>query len=165
MNRLGWTDSKLWLDEKCWIGESVGMLKQPYHIYTERTDPTQNMARFYAMEISMTLFGEPCLTRRWGRIGASGQSMVHHFENEHDAVRLFLEIVRCKRARGYRPRIRGPQHVLTSERVNSAKRRSSVVERFGNERRPSKAANNPHAAFPCWRLGACLLQTFHEHST
>lgn len=104
MNRWFRTDSKLLLDEECWIGESVGMLKQPYHIYTERTDQTKNMARFYAMEISMTLFGEPCLIRRWGRIGASGQSMVHHFENEQDAVQLFLHITRHKKARGYRPR-------------------------------------------------------------
>lgn len=80
------------------------MLKQPYHIYIERTDQMKNMARFYAMEISTTLFGEPCLTRRWGRIGASGQSMVHHFENEQDAVVLFLQITRHKKARGYRPR-------------------------------------------------------------
>ena len=104
MNRLVPTDSKVLLDGKGEIGEPVDMLNQPYHIYTERTDQTKNMARFYAMEISQTLFGEPCLTRRWGRIGASGQSMVHHFENEHDAVVLFLQITRHKKARGYRPR-------------------------------------------------------------
>ncbi|WP_328703236.1 WGR domain-containing protein [Agrobacterium rubi] len=56
------------------------------------------------MEISRSLFGEPCLIRRWGRIGASGQSIVHHFENEHDAVVLFLDLARHKKARGYVPR-------------------------------------------------------------
>lgn len=80
------------------------MIQQPYHLYTERTDPTKNMARYYAMEIAETLFGEPCLIRRWGRIGASGQSLVHHFEREKDAVKLFLDVMRQKKARGYRPK-------------------------------------------------------------
>jgi predicted DNA-binding WGR domain protein len=83
------------------------MIRQPYHIYTERTEPSKNMARYYALEISETLFGEPCLTRRWGRIGASGQSLVHHFEKESDAVRLFLDLMRQKKARGYRPKASG----------------------------------------------------------
>lgn len=82
------------------------MIQQPYHLYTERTDPSKNMARYYALEISESLFGEPCLTRRWGRIGASGQSLVHHFEKEGDAVRLFLDLIGEKRARGYRPKTR-----------------------------------------------------------
>jgi predicted DNA-binding WGR domain protein len=80
------------------------MIMQPYHLYVERTDPVKNMARYYAMEISESLFGEPCLVRRWGRIGASGQSLIHHFEREDEAVRLFLALARQKRLRGYRPR-------------------------------------------------------------
>lgn len=80
------------------------MIQQPYRLYTERTDSTKNMARYYAMEIAETLFGEPCLIRRWGRIGASGQSLVHHFERERDAVKLFLDVMRQKKARGYRPK-------------------------------------------------------------
>jgi predicted DNA-binding WGR domain protein len=80
------------------------MIMQPYHLYVERTDPVTNMARYYAMEISESLFGEPCLVRRWGRIGASGQSLIHHFEREDEAVRLFLALARQKRLRGYTPR-------------------------------------------------------------
>jgi len=83
------------------------MIQQPYHLYTERTDPSKNMARYYAMEISETLFGEPCLARRWGRIGSAGQSLVNHFEREDEAVRLFLELARQKKARGYRPKSAG----------------------------------------------------------
>ncbi|SCB37889.1 WGR domain-containing protein, predicted DNA-binding domain in MolR [Rhizobium hainanense] len=78
------------------------MIRQPYQIYVERTDRTQNMSRFYAMSIEPNLFGEACLIRRWGRIGAKGQSMVHHFEREQDAVVLFLDLTRQKRTRGYR---------------------------------------------------------------
>ncbi len=59
------------------------------------------MSRFYAMSIEPNLFGEACLMRRWGRIGAKGQTMIHHFEREQDAVKLFLDLTRKKRNRGY----------------------------------------------------------------
>lgn len=88
------------------------MICQTYHIYIERKDPTKNMARFYAMEISETLFGDACLTRRWGRIGTFGRCMEHHFKTEGDAVKLFLDLMRQKRARGYRPK----QKPVTCER-------------------------------------------------
>jgi predicted DNA-binding WGR domain protein len=90
------------LDPDSAIGDSRAMLAQPYHLYIERTDAAQNMARFYALSIEPTLFGTPCLTRRWGRIGASGQVLVHHFTREEEAVDLFLALLREKRARGYR---------------------------------------------------------------
>ncbi|HEV7317908.1 MAG TPA: WGR domain-containing protein [Ensifer sp.] len=79
------------------------MLSQPYDLYIERTDPRKNMARFYAMSIDRTLFGTACLTRRWGRIGTIGQSMAHHFDNEMEAVTLFLDLLKRKRRRGYQP--------------------------------------------------------------
>ena len=82
----------------------TSMLAQPYHLYVERTDPSRNVARFYAMSIEATLYGDTCLTRRWGRIGTDGQMKTHLFENEGDAVRLFLELLRQKRGRGYRPK-------------------------------------------------------------
>ena len=80
------------------------MIVQPYRLYIERTDPERNMARFYALSIEPTLFGTPSLTRRWGRIGTDGQSKVHHFESEADAVTLFLDLLRKRRAHGYRTR-------------------------------------------------------------
>lgn len=80
------------------------MLAQPYQLYVERTDAARNMARFYALSIGTTLFGTPCLTRRWGRIGHGAQSMVHHFDREEEAVSMFLDLLRAKRARGYRTR-------------------------------------------------------------
>lgn len=66
------------------------------------------MARYYVMEITETLFGETCLTRTWGRIGANGQAKTHLFDSEDEAVQLFLDLMRQKRARGYRPRRIGP---------------------------------------------------------
>lgn len=83
------------------------MIAQAYQLYLERIDAAKNMARFYKMEITASLFGEPCLIRSWGRIGRSGQRMTHHFSREEDAVDLFLALTRQKRARGYRPR--GPK--------------------------------------------------------
>jgi len=81
--------------------DHVTMITQRYQLYIERTDAQKNMARFYALSIEPNLFGEACLTRRWGRIGTTGQALVHSFEREGDAVSLFLELLRQKRGRGY----------------------------------------------------------------
>jgi predicted DNA-binding WGR domain protein len=97
------------LDAWARLRDFLTMIAQPYHLYIERTDAENNMARFYAMSIEPTLFGEACLMRRWGRIGTRGQLKVHHFEQEKDAVELFLDLVRRKRHRGYRT-IKSAQH-------------------------------------------------------
>ncbi|MBX5206796.1 WGR domain-containing protein [Rhizobium sp. NZLR11] len=88
------------------------MIAQPYQLYVERTDARKNMARYYAMSIEPNLFGEACLIRRWGRIGAKGQRLIHHFETEEEAVGLFLRLLRQKRRRGYGPRSRLPREVI-----------------------------------------------------
>jgi len=80
------------------------MIAQPYKLHVERRDPARNIARYYVLSIQPTLLGEVQLTRRWGRIGARGQSLDHVFNREDDAVRLFLELLRRKRRRGYGPR-------------------------------------------------------------
>ena len=102
MNRTTATDSKLSLDAENGTGDSSFMLAQPYYLYVERVDPERNMARFYTLAIEPTLFGTPSLLRRWGRIGTFGRTMVHHFEREEDAVVLFLDLLRERRAHGYR---------------------------------------------------------------
>jgi len=80
------------------------MIAQPYYLYVERIDAPRNMARFYALSIQPTLFGEPSLLRSWGRIGSRGQQKIHVFGEESEAVALFLELVAQKHKRGYRPR-------------------------------------------------------------
>lgn len=47
-----------------------------------RTDASQNVHRFYRMEIMPGLFGEWSLVREWGRIGQSGQVRVDWFDTE-----------------------------------------------------------------------------------
>lgn len=91
------------LDVESAISDSENMITQRYQHYVERRDGTRKMARYYAMDVSETLFGDVCLSRRWGRIGARGQSKIHVFQSETAAVLIFLEIVRQKRLRGYRP--------------------------------------------------------------
>lgn len=78
------------------------MIAQPYQLYIERREPGRNMARFYALSIEETLFGQACLVRRWGRIGTAGRMVQHSFDHEGEAVGLFLELLRAKRMRGYR---------------------------------------------------------------
>lgn len=96
-------DSKHSLDADWRKYDSGAMIAQRFQLYVERTNAEKNMARFYAMSIEPDLFGEACLTRRWGRIGAKGQMMTHHFASETDAIVLFLDILKQKRGRGYFP--------------------------------------------------------------
>lgn len=109
MNQLGLSDSKHSLDAEYGKHDHACMITQRFQLYIERTNTEKNMARFYAMSIEPNLFGEPCLTRRWGRIGTKGQMMIHHFEAERDAVVLFLDLLRQKRGRGYSPVLRDPR--------------------------------------------------------
>ncbi len=102
MNRSDEIDSYLSLDGIRRAGEYAAMLTQPYQLYVERTDKARNMARYYAMAIEPGLFGEICLTRRWGRIGVHGQMKVQHFASERDAVAAFLDLLRQNRNLGYR---------------------------------------------------------------
>lgn len=78
------------------------MTEAAYQFYGERVDHTCNMARFYAVEVSTTLFGEICLTRRWGRIGQGGQSRREIFAEPHEAAACLMALARRKLARGYR---------------------------------------------------------------
>jgi predicted DNA-binding WGR domain protein len=71
-------------------------------ILLQRHDTERNMARFYAVEIQPTLFGGVMLVRRWGRIGARGQSLRAWFDSLQDAKSERRKIVSAKHRRGYR---------------------------------------------------------------
>lgn len=71
-------------------------------ILLHRRDDTQNMARFYAIEIQPTLFGDVMLVRRWGRIGTKGQSLRDWFEAAPAAKAERRRLVAAKQRRGYR---------------------------------------------------------------
>ena len=105
LNRSATIDSQLSLDAWARLRDSLTMIAQPYHLYVERTNAEKNMARFYALSIEPTLFGDVCLVRRWGRIGTRGQMKAMSFASEDEAMALFAKIQRQKARRGYRERI------------------------------------------------------------
>ncbi|WP_108130756.1 WGR domain-containing protein [Gemmobacter caeni] len=67
-----------------------------------RRDPDLNMARFYAIALQPTLFGEVSVMRFWGRIGTRGQAMLQTFPSFTVAMRQAVAVERRKRLRGYR---------------------------------------------------------------
>lgn len=77
------------------------MTQLNYCLHLERCDPSRNMARFYALSLAPSLFGDVVLVRRWGRIGSSGRLRLEIFESETEAVTAMLALLRRKRARGY----------------------------------------------------------------
>jgi predicted DNA-binding WGR domain protein len=103
MNRYPVIDSDMSLDAGTCSGDSLTMSQLFYRLHVQRIDATQNMARFYVLAIEPSLFGNVSVVRKWGRIGTRGQERVHHFENEKQALSLFLDILRKKRRKGYRP--------------------------------------------------------------
>ena len=70
--------------------------------HLRRRCPERNMARFYAMAIERSLFGDFLLVRCWGRIGAHGQTKSEWFDDEMEAKSRRDELDRRKRRRGYR---------------------------------------------------------------
>ena len=74
-----------------------------FHLHVQRIDAARNMARYYRLTLEPTLFGNVSVIRHWGRIGTRGQELVHVVENEKQALTLFLDILREKRRKGYRP--------------------------------------------------------------
>ena len=70
-------------------------------IHLTRTDPVRNMARFYALDVLPTLFGEWTLMAEWGRIGASGQCQRRDYPDEAAALVALTERLHRKVRRGY----------------------------------------------------------------
>jgi len=66
-----------------------------------RLDPTLNMARFYALSLENSLFGDILLVRRWGRIGTHGRVRFDWFDGPVEAAHELKRIVTLKARRGY----------------------------------------------------------------
>ncbi|EUB98347.1 WGR domain-containing protein [Rhizobium sp. CF080] len=79
------------------------MAHYTYRLYCQRIDKTRNMARYYALSIQQTLFGEAAVMRCWGRIGKPGGEKCEVFDTEAEAAAHFLQLARKKRLKGYRP--------------------------------------------------------------
>lgn len=86
------------LSSRVRLGYDSGM---DVFVYLERIEPAENMARYYRLSVTETLFGGWAMTREWGRIGRRGQSLEQWCETRPDAVAL-LERHRTDRIkRGY----------------------------------------------------------------
>jgi predicted DNA-binding WGR domain protein len=79
-------------------------IPKPAPFHGERRDAARNMARFYALAIEPTLFGDACLVRRFGRIGTRGQRMAQTFARVEEAEASLDCLRRQKLRRGYRER-------------------------------------------------------------
>lgn len=66
-----------------------------------RRDPDLNMARFYAIALQPTLFGEVSVVRSWGRIGTRGQVKLVTFPSQYAAECQAATLEQQKRRRGY----------------------------------------------------------------
>ena len=66
-----------------------------------RIDPDKNMARFYEVNVSPTLFGEWAVVRRWGRIGSVGRELEVWYPEAASASSTVQRLVAAKRRRGY----------------------------------------------------------------
>ena len=74
---------------------------EPIHLL--RQDAARNMARYYHLELRPDLFGGVVLNRRWGRIGANGQSKLEWFADPAAAQEASAALLARKTKRGYTP--------------------------------------------------------------
>ena len=74
-----------------------------YTVALRRIDPARNMARFYAVEVMPTLFGQWAVVRRWGRVNTDGRRSETRFDDLTAAVTLAGAHAAGKCKRGYAP--------------------------------------------------------------
>jgi predicted DNA-binding WGR domain protein len=66
-----------------------------------RIDPGKRMHRSYRLDVQQDLFGQWCLMRQWGRIGATGRERSIPFPTPADAQAALDKQRRAKERRGY----------------------------------------------------------------
>ncbi len=66
-----------------------------------RTDPDQNMARFYRLDVQPDLFGGWSLWREWGRMGCSGTVRRDLYPDQGAAEAARARLAEAKARRGY----------------------------------------------------------------
>lgn len=67
----------------------------------DRSDPAQNMARFYVLAIEPTLFGDVALVREWGRRGCAGRRRLDLYRDQENAAEALQDWLHRKTRRGY----------------------------------------------------------------
>lgn len=70
-------------------------------IQLTRSQPAENLHRFYSLQLAPTLFGEWALVMEWGRIGSPGTVREQLFESEQSAAAALAKRTAVKARRGY----------------------------------------------------------------
>lgn len=70
--------------------------------YFKKVKPTENMKRFYRINMMPTLFGEWAVVREWGRIGSAGRVKEEWFVDREVASNAILALSAKRQKRGYR---------------------------------------------------------------
>lgn len=70
-------------------------------MYLTRSEPSENMHRFYSMQIVRGLFDDWGLIREWGRIGSSIRMRTDWFASEQDAKDARFDLHMQKSKKGY----------------------------------------------------------------
>jgi predicted DNA-binding WGR domain protein len=100
LNRSGQTDSQNLLDGMHGRRD-IHIMQTKDVIHLRRIDPTRNMARFYRLSSALSLFGDICVVREWGRIGRPGRMRIDLYEKVEEAAAARHVLERAKRRRGY----------------------------------------------------------------
>lgn len=79
----------------------------------KNVDPDRNKARFYALSVEPTLFGDTALVRHWGRIGTKGRHRIDLYSSLQEAWHAAEQIARSKKRRGYQETALAVEEVRT----------------------------------------------------
>lgn len=66
-----------------------------------RTDPDENVDRFYHVQLTAGLFQAAGVERVWGRRGTLGRHRVDWYDTQNEAISAMYALVSKKKARGY----------------------------------------------------------------
>lgn len=69
-----------------------------------KSNPTENMHRYYALSLQPTLFGGVDLVREYGRIGQGGTMRAASYDSARAAQAALEALAGIKIRRGYKPR-------------------------------------------------------------
>ena len=101
--------------------------RYPRPVGNEQNGPDEEHGAFLCPEISLSLFGDACMTQSWGGIGTSGRKIVRHFEHEEDAVGVFLAVTlpnhadcRASLAQGLGQQAENSHSAVSQARVKAA---------------------------------------------
>jgi predicted DNA-binding WGR domain protein len=71
-------------------------------IILKRTDPNKHMDRWYCLDITTDLFGQPCLYRAWGNRRTAYQHVrCDPFTAAPEAVSVAQKLIALRRQHGY----------------------------------------------------------------